>query len=90
MAAEQGCYLGQFAGVSLANMCANVTFLSVIVCLPGSVETLGSQQNGAKNYNITLRALLAPGLVCAPTMLAKRRLPAIVTQALGYSGFPPS
>ena len=39
-----------FAGISLANMFANVTFFSLIIGMSSAVETLGSQYNGAKLY----------------------------------------
>jgi MATE family multidrug resistance protein len=62
-----------FAGVSLANMYANVTFLSIIVGLSGSVETLGSQQNGAKNYKevglVLQRSVFLLLIVCLPCYL---------------------
>jgi len=65
-----------FAGVSLANMYANVTFLSIIVGLSGSVETLGSQQNGAKNYKevglVLQRSIFLLLLVCVPCYLTWR------------------
>jgi MATE family multidrug resistance protein len=39
-----------FAGVSMANLYANVTYRSVIIGMSGAIDTLGSQNNGAKNY----------------------------------------
>ena len=39
-----------FAGVSLSNLYCNVTFRSLIIGMTGAVETLGSQNNGAKRY----------------------------------------
>lgn len=36
-----------FAGISLANMFANVTCLSLLIGMSSAVETLGSQHNGA-------------------------------------------
>ena len=41
-----------FAGVSLANMFANISHVSLIVGMSGAVETLGSQLNGAENYRM--------------------------------------
>ncbi len=39
-----------FAGVALATLYCNVTFRSLIIGMTGAVETLASQNNGAKNY----------------------------------------
>ena len=39
-----------FAGVSLATLFCNVTFRSLIIGVTGAVETLCSQNNGARNY----------------------------------------
>jgi MATE family multidrug resistance protein len=39
-----------FAGVSMANMFANVSCFSILSGMTGAVETLASQNNGAKNY----------------------------------------
>ncbi len=39
-----------FAGVSLANLFANITFFSFIIGMSSAVETLASQNFGAKNY----------------------------------------
>eukprot|EP01032_Pedospumella_encystans_P014245 gene14245-16375_t len=39
-----------FAGISLANMFANVSCLSLLIGMSSAVETLGSQHNGAGNY----------------------------------------
>lgn len=39
-----------FAAVSLANMFTNVTFLSLLVGLSSAIETIGSQNNGRKQY----------------------------------------
>lgn len=62
-----------FAAISLANMFANVTYKSIIIGLSGSIETLGSQHNGAKNYRevgLTLnRALLILSITCIPCYL---------------------
>lgn len=38
-----------FAGISLANMFANVSCLSLLIGMSSAVETLGSQHNGAGN-----------------------------------------
>jgi hypothetical protein len=39
-----------FAAVSLANMFANVSCMSVLIGMSGAVETLASQSNGAGIY----------------------------------------
>jgi MATE family multidrug resistance protein len=39
-----------FAGISLANMFANVSCLSILIGMSSAIETLGSQHNGAGNY----------------------------------------
>ena len=39
-----------FAGVSLSNLFCNVTFRSLIIGMTGALETLGSQNNGARRY----------------------------------------
>lgn len=39
-----------FAGVSLTNLYCNVTYRSIIIGMSGAIDTLGSQNNGAKNY----------------------------------------
>lgn len=39
-----------FAGISMANMFANVSCFSLLIGMTSSVETLASQHNGAKNY----------------------------------------
>lgn len=39
-----------FAGISMSNMFINVSFLSLLIGMTTSVETLCSQHNGAKNY----------------------------------------
>jgi Na+-driven multidrug efflux pump len=39
------------AALSLSNMFANVTLLSLLVGMAAAVETLGSQYNGAHNYH---------------------------------------
>lgn len=41
-----------FAGISLANMYANVTGFALLVGMSSAVETLASQQNGAKLYEV--------------------------------------
>lgn len=38
------------AGISLANMFANVSCLSILIGMSSAIETLGSQHNGAGNY----------------------------------------
>ena len=59
-----------FAGISLANMYANVTYRSIIIGLTGGIETLGSQHNGAGNYRevgLTLwRSILILSVVALP------------------------
>ncbi len=40
-----------FAGISLANMFANVSCLSLLIGMSSAVETLGSQHNGAGTTN---------------------------------------
>lgn len=63
-----------FAGISLANMYANVTFRSIIIGLTGGVETLGSQNNGAGNYRevgLTLwRSVLVLSVVAIPCFVS--------------------
>eukprot|EP00596_Hydrurales_sp_CCMP1899_P009553 CAMPEP_0119036386 /NCGR_PEP_ID=MMETSP1177-20130426/4087_1 /TAXON_ID=2985 /ORGANISM="Ochromonas sp, Strain CCMP1899" /LENGTH=167 /DNA_ID=CAMNT_0006996213 /DNA_START=300 /DNA_END=800 /DNA_ORIENTATION=+ len=39
-----------FAGISLANMFANVSCMSLMIGMSSAVETLASQHNGAKRY----------------------------------------
>eukprot|EP01032_Pedospumella_encystans_P022742 gene22742-25762_t len=39
-----------FAGISLGNMFANVTCFSLLIGMSSAIETLGSQHNGAGNY----------------------------------------
>ena len=39
-----------FAGISMANMFANVSCFSILIGMTSSVETLGSQNNGARNF----------------------------------------
>lgn len=39
-----------FAGISMANMFANVSCFSILIGMTSSVETLASQNNGAQNY----------------------------------------
>jgi MATE family multidrug resistance protein len=39
-----------FAGISMANMFANVSCFSILIGMTSAVETLASQNNGAKNY----------------------------------------
>lgn len=61
------------AGVSMANMFANVSCLSVLIGMSGAVETLGSQHNGAGNYKevgiILQRSCLILGLLAIPISL---------------------
>eukprot|EP01038_Epipyxis_sp_PR26KG_P016448 gene16448-22431_t len=61
-----------FAGVSLANMFANVSCLSILIGMSGAVETLGSQHNGAGNYKevglVLQRSVLILSLICVPIM----------------------
>lgn len=63
-----------FAGISLANMYANVTFRSIIIGLTGGIETLGSQNNGAGNYRevgLTLwRSVLVLSFVAIPCFVS--------------------
>tara|TARA_A100001015_G_scaffold110318_1_gene122414 strand:- start:743 stop:2398 length:1656 start_codon:yes stop_codon:yes gene_type:complete len=57
-----------FAGISLTNLYCNVTFRSVIIGMTGAVETLASQNNGAKNYvevGVTLQRSVVVTLVIA-------------------------
>ena len=63
-----------FAAIALANMWANVTYKSIIIGLSGAVETLGSQNNGAKNYKevgLTLqRSIFVLAITCIPCFLS--------------------
>lgn len=63
-----------FAGISLANMWANVTYKSIIIGLSGAIETLGSQNNGAGNYRevgLTFqRAVFVLSITCVPCFLS--------------------
>lgn len=62
-----------FAGISLANMFANVTCQSLIVGMSGAIETLGSQNNGAGRYKevgyILQRAYCIISCFAGPFML---------------------
>ena len=42
-----------FAGISLANMYANVTGFAFLCGMSSAVETVASQQNGAKRYKVS-------------------------------------
>lgn len=70
---ETGDKSAVFAGVSLANMFANVSCLSILIGMSGAVETLGSQHNGAGNYRevgITLqRSYLILGVITLPIVV---------------------
>lgn len=67
---ESGDQSAVFAGVSLANMFANVSCLSLLIGMSSAVETLGSQHNGAGNYKevgiVLLRSCLILGVMCVP------------------------
>jgi MATE family multidrug resistance protein len=67
---ESGDKSAVFAGVSLANMFANVSCLSVLIGMSSAVETLGSQHNGAGNYKevgiILQRSILILGAITIP------------------------
>lgn len=67
---ETGDKSAVFAGVSLANMFANVSCLSILIGMSGAVETLGSQHNGAGNYKevgiILQRSILILGFITIP------------------------
>jgi len=41
-----------FAGISLANMYANVTGFAFLIGMSSAVDTLASQQNGAQRYEV--------------------------------------
>jgi len=63
-----------FAGISLANMWANVTYKSIVIGLSGAIETLGSQNNGAGNFSevgYTLqRGVFVLGITAIPCFLS--------------------
>lgn len=67
---ESGDKSAVFAGISLANMFANVSCLSILIGMSSAVETLGSQHNGAGNYAevgiILQRSILILGLITVP------------------------
>jgi MATE family multidrug resistance protein len=67
---ETGDKSAVFAGVSLANMFANVSCLSILIGMSSAVETLGSQHNGAGNYRevgiILQRSYLILGIITIP------------------------
>ena len=42
-----------FAGVSLANMYINVTGFAFLIGMSSAVDTLASQQNGARRYEVS-------------------------------------
>ncbi len=67
---ESGDKSAVFAGVSLANMFANVSCLSILIGMSGAVETLGSQHNGAGNYKevgiILQRSIIILGIITIP------------------------
>lgn len=62
-----------FAGVSLSNMFANVSGLSILIGMTTAVETLGSQHNGAGNYRevgvVLQRSLLILSTLCLPILV---------------------
>jgi MATE family multidrug resistance protein len=62
-----------FAGVSMANMFANVSWFSLVVGMSSAVETLGSQNNGAKNYRevgiILQRSIVVLSMLLLPVSL---------------------
>jgi len=61
-----------FAGVSLANMFANVSCLSLLIGMSGAVETLGSQFNGSKKYKqvgiVLQRSILILSIMVVPIL----------------------
>jgi MATE family multidrug resistance protein len=67
---ETGNKSAVFAGVSLANMFANVSCLSILIGMSSAVETLGSQHNGAGNYRevgfVLQRSYLILGIITIP------------------------
>lgn len=59
-----------FAGISLANMYANVTGFAFLTGMSTAVETMASQHNGAKRYEVCFVCLLAGCLaVCGGHLL---------------------
>lgn len=70
---ESGDKSAVFAGVSLANMFANVSCLSILIGMSGAVETLGSQHNGAGNYRevgiVLQRSILILSLITLPIII---------------------
>ncbi len=70
---ESGDRSAVFAGVSLANMFANVSCLSVLIGMSSAVETLGSQHNGAGNYKevgfVLQRSCLILGFMTLPVIV---------------------
>jgi MATE family multidrug resistance protein len=70
---ESGDRSAVFAGISLANMFANVSCLSVLIGMSSAVETLASQHNGAGNYRevgiVLQRSILILGVITLPIIL---------------------
>lgn len=62
-----------FAGIALTNLFCNVTFRSVIIGMSGAIDTLGSQNNGAKNYKevgyVLQRSVFVAVVLCSCTSI---------------------
>jgi MATE family multidrug resistance protein len=62
-----------FTGISLANMFANVSCLSILIGMTGAIETLASQNNGAGNFRevgfILQRSCAILGLIMLPVII---------------------
>jgi Na+-driven multidrug efflux pump len=62
-----------FAGISLANMYANVSCFSVLEGMSAALETLGSQYNGAEDYRsvgiVFMRCVVVLTLLTIPLMV---------------------
>ena len=58
-----------FAGISLANMFANVSYVSLLVGMSGAVETLASNLNGAGSHRMVGVVLQRSVLILASMSL---------------------
>ena len=62
-----------FAGISLANMYANVSCFSVLEGMSAALETLGSQHNGAEKYRLVgivfMRCVVVLTMLTMPLMI---------------------
>jgi MATE family multidrug resistance protein len=62
-----------FAAVSMSNMFSNVSCISLLIGMTSAVETLGSQNNGAKNYKevgiVLQRSIVVLSLMIIPIIV---------------------